>query len=63
MLQMNAENLPLSEAFLYLGQKITYINIYWTALYLNLCKAQRRWGMIAKVMERTVAAVRAQGAM
>ena len=62
-LQINAETLPLLEAFPYLGRKIAYNNSDWTAVYQNLEKARRRWGMIARVMVKTGAIVRAQGIM
>ena len=36
--QINAEILPPSEAFRYLGRRIAYNNIDWTTVYLNLRK-------------------------
>ena len=51
------------EAFLYLGRTIAYNNSDWTAVYQNLRKAWRWWGTVARVLEITVATVRAQGAM
>ena len=59
--QINANTLPPSEALPYLGQTIAYNNRIWEAVYLNLRKAQRRWRMIARVIEREGATVRARG--
>ena len=61
--RQKTENLPPSEAFPYLGRTITYNNSDWEAVYLNLCKARRRWVMIARVLERKGSTVRAQGEM
>ena len=63
LFQINADTLPPSEAFPYLGRKIAYNKIDWAAVYLNLRKARRRWGMLLRVLERTGATVREQGAM
>ena len=41
----------------YLGRTITYKNINWSALYHNLEKARRRWGMVLRVLEKTGEAV------
>ena len=49
--------------FPYLGRKITYNNINWAAVYLNLRKDRRRWGMLARVLERTGATMKARGEM
>ena len=59
----NADTLPLSDAFPYLGRTITYNNSDWAVVYLNLRKSQRRWGMIARVLEITGATVWARVAM
>ena len=61
--QMNAETLPPSEAFLYLGRIIVYNNSDWVVVYQNLRKARMRWIMILRVLERTGATVRARGSM
>ena len=63
LFQINAETLPPSEAFPYLGRTITCNNSNCAAVYLNLQKAHRRWGMVARVIERTVETVQAQGEM
>ena len=63
LLYINAENLPLLEAFPYLGQAIAYNNTDWVALYLNLHKYWRRWGMITRVIEQTGATVWSQEAI
>ena len=46
-----------------MGRTISYNNSDWAAVYLNLQKYRRRWGMISRVLERTRAIVRARGAM
>ena len=61
--QINAETLPLSEAFPYLVRTIAYSNRDWASVYLNLQTYQRRWGMVARVIERMGATVRSRGAM
>ena len=58
---INAKTLPPLEALPYLGQTISYNNSDWTAVYLNLRKARRRWGMTVRVIERVGATVRARG--
>ena len=60
---INSKNIPPSEAFPYLGWKIAYNNINWSAVYLNLRKYSRQWDMIARVLERTVSTVQSQGEM
>ena len=60
---INAETLPPLKAFPYLGHTIAYNNSDWEAVYLNLIKARRRWGIIAMVLEIIGATVRAQGEM
>ena len=59
--QINTEDLPLLEAFPYVGRKNAYNNSNWLELYQNLRKARRRCGMIERVMEKTVATVQARG--
>ena len=49
--------------FLYLGQTITYNNSDWAAVYLNLRKARRRWGIIARVLKSIGETVRSWRAM
>ena len=49
-LYINEETLPPLEAFPYLGRIIAYNNSDWAAVYLNLRKSQRRWGMIERVL-------------
>ena len=44
--EINTDTLPPSEVFPYLGHTITYNISNWAAVYLNLCKAWRRRGMI-----------------
>ena len=56
--QINAETLPPSELFLFLGRTISYNNSDWAAVYLNLHKARRPWTMLARVLERMGETVR-----
>ena len=63
LFHINAETLLPSEAFPYLGWKISYNNRNWAAIYLNLRKSRRRWGMIASVLQRKGATVRDRGSM
>ena len=58
---INTETLSLLEEFPYLGHTIAYNTSNWAEVYLNLCKARRRWGMIVRVLEKTRATVRARG--
>ena len=57
--QINKETRTLSEDFTYPGQTISYNNRSWAAVYQNLRKSQRRWGMVERVLERTGATLRA----
>ena len=63
MFQINAEALPPSEAFPYLGWTSVYNNRNWPLVYQNLSKAQRQWGVIYRVLVNTVATVQSQGMM
>ena len=60
---INADTLPPSEAFPYLGRTITYNNRYWVTVYLDLRKARWRWGTIARVLESKGETVRDWGEM
>ena len=51
------------ETLPYLGLTIAYNNSDWAAVYLNLHKAQRRWGMATRVLESTGSTVRNWGTM
>ena len=61
LLQINVEALPPSEAFPYLGWTITYNNTNCLAVYQNLRKSRRRWGMITGLLANTGSTVPAQG--
>ena len=50
-------------AFSYLGRTATYNNSNCAELYINLRKAQYLWGMIAKVMGKKGAPIKAQPMM
>ena len=57
LLQINAEDLPPSDYLTYLGRTIAHNNSYWTAIYQNMMKVQRRWGVLTRVLKNTVAMV------
>ena len=61
LFHINAETVLPPEVFPYLRRTIAYNNIDWGVVYLNLRKARRWWGMVARLLERTGAMVRAQG--
>ena len=48
--RVNLELIYTMAAFPYLGSTVAFNNSNWAALYGNLRKAQRRWGVLAKVM-------------
>ena len=54
------EALKPADAFTYLGRTITYNNRYWVAVYHNLRKDWRIWGMIQKLQTNIGAMVRAR---
>ena len=57
------ETLPPSEAFPYQEGVITYNNSDWVAVYLNLRKSWRSWGMLERLVQRMVRTVWDQGAI
>ena len=61
--QINIESLSPSETFLYLGRKISYNNINWIAVYQNLNKACRWWGVILRVFAKIGAMLRSHVVM
>ena len=63
LLQINAEDLPLLEAFPYFGRTITYKNRNYTMVYQKLRIAQGRWRMIARMLENAESVVRSWGMM
>ena len=48
--KVNLNPLEATTYFPYLGHKITYNNSDWVALYSNLRKDKRRWGVVATVL-------------
>ena len=60
---ISAKALSLFDALTYLGRTIAYDNRYWPAVYQNLKKSWRRWGVITRVLEKTGAKVWARGMM
>ena len=63
LFQINAETLPPLEDFTYLARTIAYNKSNWAAVYQNLWKSRKHWGVVARVLERTGATVWALGAM
>ena len=61
--QINAKALPPWETLSYLGMKTAYNNSNWLAMFQNLNKAQRQWGVILEVLKNPGAMVRAHGMM
>ena len=50
VIRVNLNPLEETTAFPYLGRTFKYNNSDWVALYINLRKDHRRWGMVEKVM-------------
>ena len=48
VLNVNMNPLDSTEAFAYPGRKVTYNNTNWLALYANLRKMQKLWGVVEK---------------
>ena len=61
LISVNAEPMNLASEFPYLGCTVAYNNSNWVALYQNLSKAWRRWGMMGKVVTNTGATVQERG--
>ena len=59
VIRVNLDPLDTKTAFPYLGRNLTFNNRYWAAPYINLRKAQRPWWMMAKILEKTGAPVKA----
>jgi hypothetical protein len=49
---LNAAPLEKVTTYLYLGRILTYNNSDWPTLYRNLRKAQSRWAMIVRVLDK-----------
>ena len=49
-IRVNLNPLRETAAFLYLRRTVKYNTSDWAALYSNLRKYQRRWGMVEKVL-------------
>ena len=49
-IKVNIKPLEANIELPYLGRTITYNNSDWEALYINLRKSQRRWGVVEKVL-------------
>ena len=62
-IKVNLDPLESAEKLPYLGRTITYNNSKWEDLYNNLRKAQRRWGMVLRVLVKAGATVRARVTM
>ena len=59
-IKVNLEPLESAATFPYLGFTIGYNNSDWVALYHNLFKARRWWGMVLNVLENIGAKVRSR---
>ena len=51
--------LEATTAFPYLGHTIMYNNNDWAEIYRNLCKYQRIWGVVSKVLLNMGAPIKA----
>ena len=60
-LRINQEPLDSVSTFVYLGRTIAFNNSDWPALCRNLKRAQQRWGMVARVLEKTGASKKTRG--
>ena len=49
-IQVNLEPIETTAALSYLGRTVAFKNRNWAALYFNMRKAQKRWGMAMKVL-------------
>ena len=49
-IKVDLNPIEATTAFPYLGRTITYNNSDWEALYSNLRKSQRIWGIVEKVL-------------
>ena len=52
--------LEAKASFPHLRRTVTYNNSDWEELYSNMWKSQRRWGMVANVMGKMGALIKAQ---
>ena len=59
VIRVNLNSLESTTFSPYLGRTIMYNNSDWEALYINLRKYQRRWGIVANVMGKTGAPIKA----
>ena len=50
VIKVNMNPLEVTASFLYLGLTIMYNNSDWVVFYRNMCKSQRRWGVVKKVL-------------
>ena len=60
MIKINLNPLEATIAFHYLQRTITYDNSECKALYRNLSKSQRIWGVVKNVLGETGAPIKAQ---
>ena len=56
-IKVNLDPLESVSTLSYLGRTVAFNNSDWAALYQNLRKAQRRWGMVLGVLVKTGATV------
>ena len=59
-IRVNLNTLDLTTSFPYLDWTFTYNNSDWSKIYSNLHKYQRIWGMVAKVLGKTGALIKAR---
>ena len=62
-IRVNLDPLKATTAFPYLGRMVTFNNILWASLHINMRKAQQRCGMVSKVLGNTGAPVKSHAMM
>ena len=63
MIKFNLNPLEATAVLLYLGRTVMYNNSDWSDIYSNLSKAHRIWGMVEKVVGKTVEPTKAHEMM
>ena len=63
VIKFNLNPLEATAVLLYLGRTVMYNNSDWSDIYSNLSKAHRIWGMVEKVVGKTVEPTKAHEMM
>ena len=62
-IRVNLDQLETTAAFSYLRRMVTFNSSILMTLYVNLSKAQRRWGIVVKLLVNMVVMVQEQAIM